>query len=115
MLPLAADQQWNQYSVTNGSVTTHTFMNPQSGEVAAGQSIRSGNTTYHFGPGFSGTSKREGTVTTHQFTDTRTGAVSGGASTSSGNKTSTHSPGYSNYPTQSGGTTSNTFTRSPKR
>jgi hypothetical protein len=27
-------QQWNQYSVTNGNVTTHTYMNPQTGAPA---------------------------------------------------------------------------------
>jgi hypothetical protein len=66
-------QQRNQSSVTDGSVTTHTFMNPQSGEVAVGQSIRSGNTTYHSGPRYNGVSKTDGSLTTHTFTDRRTG------------------------------------------
>ena len=71
-------QQWLQRSVTDGNVTTHTYMNPQSGEVAVGQSIVSGNTTYHSGPVQNGVSKTDGPVTTHTFTDRHSGEMTPG-------------------------------------
>ena len=70
-------QVWNQNSTTNGSVTTHTFINPQTGQVIGGHSIQNGNTTYHSGPTHNIVSTTNGSVTTHTYTDRRTGAVTG--------------------------------------
>jgi hypothetical protein len=43
-------------------------MNPQTGEVAVGHSIRNGNTTYHSGPGYLDYPTQSGGTTRHTFT-----------------------------------------------
>ena len=108
--PAAWAQAWNQNSTTNGSVTTHTFMNPQTGQVTGGHSVQNGNTTYHSGPTHNIVSTKNGNVRTHIYTDRRTGAVTGGHSVQNGN-TSYHSgPGLSGKSTTNGSVTTHNFT-----
>jgi hypothetical protein len=103
-------QVWNQNSTTNGSVTTHTFINPQTGQVIGGHSIQNGNTTYHSGPTHNIVSTKNGSVTTHTYTDRRTGAVTGGHSIQNGNTTYQSGPGLSGTSTTNGSVTTHSFT-----